>query len=138
MPACRILIRQPEIWSSALFTVSVEARFNASHQLALPHGSKEPLHTHEWTVTAEVCSDELNSMGLVMDFNRLKQNLDDIVADFQGKTLETIEYFHKNNSSAENVAKYIYQKMSPELSKNVRLDSVSVVEEPGCTAKFTG
>jgi 6-pyruvoyltetrahydropterin/6-carboxytetrahydropterin synthase len=91
-----------------------------------------------WTVIADVCGDELNNMGLVMDFNRLKKNLDNIVADFQGKTLETIEYFRKNNSSAENVAKYIYQKLSPKLPKGVGLQAVGVIEEPGCMAKFIG
>jgi len=119
-----------------LFTVSVETHFWASHQLALPDGSKEPLHHHNWSVTAEVRSDKLNSMGLVMDFCRLKTAVDDIVAEFDNGQLDKIDYFQRNNSSAENVAKYVYEKLRSKLPKGVKLQSISIVEELGCRATF--
>ena len=119
-----------------MFTVSVETYFRASHQLTLPDGSKEPLHRHSWVVTADVSSDKLNSMGLVMDFYRLKAMVDNIVAEFDDIPLDRIDYFQRNNSSAENVAKYIYEKLEPKLPEGVKLDHIRVVEEPGCSAKF--
>ncbi|MHC4571398.1 MAG: 6-pyruvoyl trahydropterin synthase family protein [Planctomycetota bacterium] len=119
-----------------MFTVSVETHFWASHQLTLPDGSKEPLHHHNWAVTADVSSDKLNSMGLVMDFCRLKTAVDNIVAEFDNGQLDKIDYFQRNNSSAENVAKHIYEKLSSKLPRGVKLQSISVVEEPGCWAKF--
>ena len=120
-----------------MFTVSVETHFWASHRLALPDGSKEPLHHHNWAVTANVNSDKLNSMGLIMDFGQLKAMLDKTIAEFDNIPLDTIDYFQQNNSSAENVAKYIYEKLRTKLPKSVKLRSVSVVEEPGCSAKFS-
>jgi 6-pyruvoyl-tetrahydropterin synthase len=39
-----------------MFTVSIESNFTASHQLTLPDGLHEPVHNHEWSVTAEVAS----------------------------------------------------------------------------------
>jgi len=119
-----------------MFTVSVETHFWASHQLALSDGSKEPLHHHNWAVTADVSSDKLNSMGLVMDFCRLKAAVDNIVAEFDNIPLDRIDYFRRNNSSAENVAKYVYEKLRTKLPKGVKLQSISVIEEPGCWAKF--
>ena len=121
-----------------MLTVSVETHFWASHQLTLPDGSKEPLHSHNWSVTADIGSDMLSNMGLVMDFRRLKAMLDNIVAEFDNVTLDSIDYFGQNNSTAENVAKYIYEKLRPELPKDVKLEAVSVAEEPGCLAKFAG
>ena len=119
-----------------MFTVSVETHFWASHQLTLSDGSKEPLHHHNWAVTADVSSDKLNSMGLVMDFCRLKAAVDNIVAEFDNIPLDRIDYFRRNNSSAENVAKYVYEKLRTKLPKGVKLQSISVIEEPGCWAKF--
>ena len=119
-----------------MFTISVETHFWASHQLALPDGSKEPLHRHNWAVTADVSSDKLNSMGFVMDFCRLKATVDNIVAEFDNIPLDSIDYFQRNNSSAENVAKYIYEKLRIKLPRGVNLQSIRVVEEPGCSAKF--
>lgn len=119
-----------------MFTISVETQFQASHRLALADGSKEPAHSHKWSVTADVSSSKLNSMGLVMDFGRLRAMLDDIVAEFDNQTLEAISYFQKNNPSAENVARYIYEKLEPQLPKGVKLHVIKVVEEAGCSAKF--
>ena len=120
-----------------MFTVSVETYFWAAHQLVSPDGCKEPLHEHNWAVTADVSSDRLNSMGLVMDFHRLKGMVDKIIAEFADATLDKFDYFRQNGSSAEIVAKYIYEKLEPKLPKGVKLNCISVIEEPGCLAKFS-
>ena len=120
-----------------MFTISVETGFSAPHQLTLPDGSKEPLHNHDWVVTAEVASEELDSMGIVMDFHRLKAMVDEITSDFAGKQLDDHEYFAVHSSSAETVARYIYERLEPQLARNVKLVSVSVIEEPLCRARFS-
>ncbi len=146
-----------------MFSVSVETHFWASHQLTRPDGSKERLHRHNWSVTADVSAEALNSMGLVMDFRRLKAMVDNIVAEgvptpaFAGTSLplrkqgqedgkigfqldntalDRVDYLQRNNTSAENVARYIYEKLEPKLPQGVKLEAVRVVEEPGCSAKF--
>ena len=121
-----------------MFTIRIETGFQASHQLTLPDGTKEALHGHNWSVAVEAGSSRLNSMGLVMDFHRLKAMTDGIVADFNNICLEGIDHFRRNNSSAENVAKYIYEKLKPGLPRGVSLNYVEVMEEPGCFAKFSG
>jgi 6-pyruvoyltetrahydropterin/6-carboxytetrahydropterin synthase len=119
-----------------MFAISVDTQFQASHRLVLADGSKEPVHSHNWSVTADVSSDRLNSMGLVMDFNQLRAMIDNIVAEFSGKRLDKNNYFQRHNPSAENVAKYIYEKLEPALPEGVRLHQIKVVEEAGCRAKF--
>ena len=119
-----------------MFTISIETNFWASHQLALPNGLKEPLHSHNWLVTAEVISDKLNSMAVVMNFQTLKDMVDNIVDEFGNTSLNEFSYFQKNNPSAENVAKYIYEELKPKLTKDVKLRCISVVEQPGCSARF--
>jgi len=122
---------------SYMFTISVETGFRASHQLILPSGSKEPAHRHNWLVTADVSSDSLNAMGVVIDFRRLKAAVDNIVAEFDNKSFSRINYFRRNNPSAENVAKYIYEKLKPKLPTGLKLRRIKVREEPGCSAEFT-
>ena len=120
-----------------MFTISVETRFGASHQLTFPDGTKETLHHHNWTITAEVSSNKLNSIGLVMDFWRLKAIVAEALGEFGTGPLEKISYFQTNNSSAENIAKYIYEKIEPKLPGGVKLDCVIVAEEPDRRAKFS-
>ncbi len=119
-----------------MFTISVETHFRASHQLILPDGSKESSHYHEWSVTADVSSNTLNNIGIVMNFHKLRELLDNLLAEFDNTALERISHFQQNNSTAENVAKYIYDKLGPKLPKGVKLQNIKVVEEPGCSAKF--
>ncbi|NIV69479.1 MAG: hypothetical protein GWN41_04985 [Phycisphaerae bacterium] len=121
-----------------MWTVSVETHFWASHRLTLPDGSKEPAHSHNFSVTADVGTEKITDMGLVMDFRRLKAMLDKIVADFDNVALDGIDYFKQNNPTAENVAKYIYEQLQPKLHKDVKLEAIRIIEEPGCSAKFTG
>jgi 6-pyruvoyltetrahydropterin/6-carboxytetrahydropterin synthase len=119
-----------------MFIISVERHFRASHQLILPDGSKEPVHKHDWVVIADVGSNRLNSMGIVMNFQTLQAMIDKIVTGFNNTALESIGYFQQNNPSAENVAKYIYNKLRIELPEGVKLRNIRVVEEPGCSATF--
>jgi 6-pyruvoyltetrahydropterin/6-carboxytetrahydropterin synthase len=119
-----------------MFTISVETHFRASHQLILPDGSKEPSHYHQWLVTAGLSSNRLNNMGIVMNFHKLRELLDNIVVKFDNTALESVSHFQQNNPTAENVAKYIYDKLEPKLPKTVKLRYIKVVEEPGCSAKF--
>ena len=119
-----------------MFTISVERHFHASHQLTLPDGSKEPVHSHDWVVNADLSSEKLNNMGIVMDFRELQAMIDKTVAEFHNKALESIGYFQQNNPSAENVAKYIYEKLLIELPEGVKLQNIRVMEEPGCSATF--
>ena len=119
-----------------MFTVSVEVSFWASHQLVLPDGSKEPAHRHNWSVTAEVGSEELDDTGVVMDFHRLRAELGSIIARFDNSDLAAVDYLRQSNPSAENVAKYIFGELEARLPQGVDLKSVKVGEEEGCRAKF--
>ena len=120
-----------------MFTITVKTSFYASHQLTLPDGSKEQLHYHDWQVIVDVSTEQLNDMGLVMDFGQLKAAVDGIIAEFGKAPLEKIDYFRQNSSSAETVAKYIYARLQRKIPKNLKLEAIRVVEEPGCSAKFS-
>lgn len=120
-----------------MFTISVETCFRASHQLTLPDGSKEHLHRHNWRVIVEVAGRRLNDMGLVMDFRRLKGMLDAVTAELDDNRMTKLDYFQRENASAENVAEYIYRKLEKKLPKGVKLAAVSVIEKRGYSAKYT-
>jgi 6-pyruvoyltetrahydropterin/6-carboxytetrahydropterin synthase len=120
-----------------VFSITVERSFTASHQLMLPGGSREPLHSHDWLVRVTVAASHLDNMGLVMDFNRLAAFIDDSVKLFAGHTFEQFEQFQGVNASAENVAAFIYGCLQPRLDGRVRLRCVRVMEAPGCWAEYS-
>ena len=121
-----------------MFTISVETNLWTSHHLTLQDGTKEPLHSHNFSVTADVSSEKLNDLGVVMDFHQLKAMIDNILADFDNLALDNIDYFRRTNSTAENLAIYVYEKLQPQLPEFVNLQAVRVAEEHGCSVKFDG
>jgi len=130
-------MKNPRRQTGVLFTVSVETHFWASHELTMPDGSKEPAHHHNWSVRAEVGAEKLNSSGFVIDFLKLRKILDNIVAQFDNISLEKMGYFQQNNPSAENVAKYIYEKLESKLPNGLKVQSIRIMEGPNYSAKLS-
>ena len=120
-----------------MFVIIAEIIFNAEHQLTFADGSTEAIHSHNWTVTAALGRQGTDENGMVFDFRILKKMLREIVAEFKNGKIENAEYFKKNNTSAENVARYIYDKLKPRLEPIISLEYVEVLESPGCRARYS-
>ena len=120
-----------------MFIISAEIAFNAAHQLTFADGSTEAVHNHNWLVTAALRRDETDENGMVFDFEKLKKMLKKIVAEFDNAKLEDFDCFKKKNTSAENVAKYIYEKLNARLGLIISLEYIEVTESPGCRAKYS-
>lgn len=119
-----------------MFTITVETRFEAPHQLRMPDGTAEPLHVHQWRVAVDISAEKLNSMGLVMDFRKVQKILDEVIQPLNGRNFDELDFFRDNNPSAENVARYLFERIEPALPAEVSLDFVKVRENPLCWAKF--
>ena len=122
-----------------MFEITVEDEFSAAHFLKLYDGSWEPKHGHRFKVAVTMRSKELDSMGVVVDFEWLKQALKKILAEFNEKSLNEHPFF-KNpflNTSTENIAKTIHDRLKPQLPENQAvITKVTVWETPDASASF--
>jgi 6-pyruvoyltetrahydropterin/6-carboxytetrahydropterin synthase len=108
-----------------MYEVTIIKSFSAAHILAEIGGKCEELHGHNFKVEATVAALDLNSTGLLIDFRILKKWLDEILEDLDHKHLNIIPSFAGINPSAENIAKYIFEKM--ELKIRTAKAGVNVV-----------
>jgi 6-pyruvoyltetrahydropterin/6-carboxytetrahydropterin synthase len=108
------------------FDITATRHFSAAHQLRLYDGSLEPLHGHNWVVRVTVSAENLDSIGVVMDFHELERLLEKIIAPLHNKHLNDLSEFKAHNPSTENVALIVGQAMS--LPPGIRLVSVEVWE----------
>jgi 6-pyruvoyltetrahydropterin/6-carboxytetrahydropterin synthase len=120
-----------------LFTITIESGFTASHGLTYAGGKKEDAHTHDWKLRVVAQIEELDENGLAVDFLDLKPKIKRVVAVLDGAQLEKLECFEGINASAENVAKYIFDELKPEMLTKAMLESVEVMEAKGCWAKYS-
>lgn len=127
-----------------MFEVSVEAEFCAAHSLSV-RGTPEPLHGHNWHVTAVVAGPRLDADGLVCDFHLVEEALRAILAPWHNRNLNEIPPFRAagpvvHNPSAENVAAHIadelFRRLAGSLPRGAYVASVRVTEAAGCAATY--
>ena len=126
-----------------MYEATVSRVFAAAHAIRLYDGSLEPLHGHNWTVDVTVEADQLDDIQVVMDFHQLQQSLDALIEILDNNNLNQIPPFGPSgqpkttlNPTAESVAWWFADQLSPALPKNVRLQVVKVGEAPDCTAAY--
>ncbi len=117
-----------------MYTVTVEARFSAVHQVRLGDGTLEPPHGHDWLVRACFSRSELDEAGMVVDFSKARSALQSVLARLDRADLNSHEGLAGKNPTAEVVARYIYDRMAePGLSV---LRRIEVTEALGCVAAY--
>ena len=119
-----------------MYELTIERTFNAAHSLTLYDGEAEPLHGHDWRVVVHIAADELDRIGVVVDFHELERWVEEAVAPLRHTNLNELEAFAGGNPSAERVAEHLAGQITARLPERVRLLRVAVTEAPGCVATY--
>ena len=121
-----------------MYEVSKLMVFSASHRLRNYHGKCEELHGHNWRVRVYVTGEEVDEAGIVLDFKKLKEVMNEVVdARLDHKDLNGIPPFDEIEPSSELIAKYIFEEMAPKIDdERVRVDRVEVWESDNSCATY--
>ena len=120
-----------------MFRIKVVTQFSAAHFLRNYKGKCESLHGHNWKVEVLVSSNDLDSLGMVMDFGDLKKLTKDALDELDHQNLEDLEYFKQHNPSSEEISRYIFDKLKKEISaRNCRLEEIRVWETDTSCATY--
>lgn len=119
-----------------MYEVTVEASFTAVHRVRDARGELEPVHTHEWHVTATFAGAKLNEAGVLVDFTEAQRRLRQAVAHLDGRDLNECPVLNGGAPSAEGVARGIYDLLVKHASLCPLLRRVCVTEAPGCRASY--
>lgn len=103
-----------------MYKIKVTDKFSAAHRLLEYNGSCERLHGHTWKVELEIEGKKLDHLGLLIDFRIVKKYLKQIIDELDHQFLNEHPYFVKTNPTAENLAKFIYDK----IKKSLELESL--------------
>ncbi len=112
--------------------ISREFKFDAAHFLPSYKGKCERLHGHTYKLRVKL-EGEPDSEGMIVDFAEIKR----VVSE---KVLSELDHADLNkvlsNPSAENIAKWVWEKLDGAFS--ARLHSVKVWETEGCCVEVRG
>lgn len=111
-----------------MYTLKLKHHFDSSHKLCLDYESPcQNIHGHRWIVQIEIKSEILNENGMIIDFKHLKNIINEL--DHQH-----LNHLVKFNPTAENLSKYIYDKIK-EFNKLSDI-SITIWESPEASIKY--
>ena len=110
-----------------MYEVSVDETFAAAHNLRNYHGKCEDLHGHNYKVRVVLAGKELDDTGLLYDFVHLKRVVQEVISGLDHKYLNELSPFDRLNPSAENIAKYIYERSASQLPRAANAASIASV-----------
>lgn len=122
-----------------MFSVSVEETFAAGHALRGYKGKCENVHGHNYRVRVTLEGADVDKIGLLYDFVHLKQVIQGVIKAVDHKFLNELPPFDVLNPSAENIAKYFYERTQEQLKKEpngAKLESVTVWESDTTSATY--
>jgi 6-pyruvoyltetrahydropterin/6-carboxytetrahydropterin synthase len=120
-----------------MFELMVETFFSSAHQLRGYKGECEKLHGHNWKVQVHVLAEKLNDIDIAIDFHKLKELTDEVIAPLDHCFLNDIFPFTEKNPSSENISKWIYDSLKKKMSNgNIHLSAVTVWESETTSATY--
>jgi 6-pyruvoyltetrahydropterin/6-carboxytetrahydropterin synthase len=120
-----------------MYDVTVKTGFAAAHQLRLYDGKYENLHGHNWTAEVTVEADELDQIGVGIDFVELKAMVEKNLSQLDYHNINEVPPFDEQNPSAENIARWLFLKLKAEVNSNsTRVKRVEICEMEGCGASY--
>src|SRR5258708_3139651 len=121
-----------------MFQVSVEETFSAGHALRGYRGKCENLHGHNYRVRVTLEGAQLDSIGLLVDFTRLKQVTGEIMSGLYHQSMNELDPLKPVNPWAENGENFFYDEVTgklKDLPRGARVKDVVLWETDKSRAK---
>ncbi|HCW92432.1 MAG TPA: 6-carboxytetrahydropterin synthase QueD [Flexistipes sinusarabici] len=117
-----------------MYKVKVTDNFSSAHNLREYEGNCEKLHGHNWQIEVSLKGEELDELGMLVDFRELKKEVKNILNTLDHTYLNDHEYFSRVNPTSENIAHFIYKKLKSRFKD--RMDSVTVWESNDSATEY--
>ena len=111
-----------------MYRISVYDYFSSAHQLVGYEGKCEEVHGHNWKVEIELEGNELDDVGMLIDFKEAKSLLKEIIEELDHKMLNNLKPFKEINPSSENVSRFVFYRIKEKLPEGVKIISTAIWE----------
>ena len=122
-----------------MFELSARTHFSAAHHLANYDGNCARWHGHNWEVTATLAVEQLNDLGIGVDFRDFKKLLRQVLETLDHTDLNQVPALAGVNPTSEIIARHIYRELQAHFAgdPNVRIRRVQVCETPDTAATYS-
>lgn len=123
-----------------MYKITKEFQFCASHCLdKLPKGHPcANVHGHNYTVVVELAGEQLNDVGMLLDYREMSDIKKHIDATFDHKHLNDVVPFH---SSSENLAAFFARSLQTyipihAMHRGVYISAITIKETDKTSARY--
>ncbi|WP_028584301.1 6-carboxytetrahydropterin synthase QueD [Desulfogranum mediterraneum] len=109
--------------------IFIKTHFSGGHHLRDYPGTCEQPHGHNWKLKVTVRADQLDQLGMGIDFKVLKARVNTVVDELDHCNLNDHPAFAAVNPSSEHIAIFLFKALQQPLAgEHYRLYSVEVSE----------
>ena len=120
-----------------MYEISIKVSFSAAHQLLGYNGVCENLHGHNWGAEVLVRTDELDEIGIGIDYGILERHTVNILNHLDHKNVNKVSPFDKINPTSENIAKWLFKELSAKVNSNkLKIFRVNIKETEKFSASY--
>ena len=121
----------------AIYTLKVLADFASAHTLRDYPGACSRMHGHNWKIEAEVQASQLNEIGMAIDFKEIKREVRAIADELDHRYLNDLAPFQDINPTAENIARYFFQRLAQRLNnERVQVSALTIWETDRACVRY--
>lgn len=92
-----------------MFELKVSDSIASAHFIPGYDGPCKDLHGHTWKIEVTIQAEELNDLGLVVDFQEVKRKLKEFLKPLDHVCLNDLEAFKTDKPTTENLARHVYR-----------------------------
>lgn len=121
-----------------VYTLKVLTEFASAHTLTNYPGACARMHGHNWKVELEVTATRLDDIGIAIDFKTMKREANKVCDELDHRYLNEIPPFDQINPTAENLAAYLYQRLSETINGDyVKVSAVTLWETDRACVRYS-
>lgn len=121
----------------AIYTLKVLNEISSSHIIEGHQGKCARLHGHNWKIEVEVECQQLDALGMGMDFADLKAAVHAVTEPLDHRHLNDLDGFADCNPTAENVAAYVYRQLGQRInSASAKVAAVTIWETSKASVRY--
>jgi 6-pyruvoyltetrahydropterin/6-carboxytetrahydropterin synthase len=121
----------------ARYTIKIVTDFSAAHYLRNYEGKCARLHGHNWKIEVEITAQELDEVGMGIDFQDVKAETKQLLEGLDHYNLNDMPPFDKINPTAENLSAFIFQSLAKQLNDNrIKVSAVTVWETDRACVRY--
>lgn len=120
-----------------MYEVGISTHFSAAHHLVSYPGACAVLHGHNWEIEVFVQGEELDELGMLVDFKHLKGAVSELMEELDHTDLNMHPEFRDRNPTSEHIARFLYRRLSESVQgEHFAITRVTVHETPGSHASY--